>query len=379
MSSAARSAPPDPAPAIAPDAEPQQPGFARRLRVPLLLLALVLLHHLGSWLYLGARRGVPLLDALNRWDSALYSTVATRGAEGPLWAFLPLYPAAVRAGLWLLPGGLAPQVVGLLLSTLALLLFVLAVTWAQGRVAPGDARAALLPRGSWGWFVLLYWPVSYTLHSHHTEGLFLLLSFGALWAAAGGRAVVAGLLAAACVWTRNQGVLVAVTAALLGLPQWRRFLLTGGLAFAGFLALLGYEAAGTGDPLAFLHAQGGWTHAASVGDVLRTFWFGNPWQNTNTGSLQRHAWYLLALALVPGLWRRSGPLGLYALLSLALILLQGELVNAFRYTVVLFPLAFYAGERLERLPPWARGALALGLVWLNHELTRRYALGQWAY
>ncbi len=366
---------------------PRPPGLVQRLRAPALLLALVLLHHLGAWLYVEARRGVSLLEALNRWDSALYSTLATRAPEGGLWAFLPLYPALVRAGLGLAPAGAAPQVVGTLLSTLLLALFIFAATWAQGAASrPGTTRALLLPRGAWGWFVLLYAPASYALHTHHTEALFLLLSFGALYAAAGGRAVAAGLLAAACVWTRNQGVLVALTAGLLaaGAPGTRaqrvqRFLVTGGLAFAGFLALLGYQAARSGDPLVAYRAQSGWAHATSVWSALRTFWFGNPWQNTGLGSLLRHGWFLLALLLSLGLWRRSRPLGFYALASLALMPLQGELVNAFRFTAVLFPLAFYAGEWVARLPAWARVGLVLLFVWLNHAVTRRYALGWWAY
>lgn len=362
------------------------PSFARRLRPPALLLSLVLVHHLGSWLYVSARRGVPLLQVLERWDSVHYSAVATRGPEGGLWAFLPLYPALVRAGLWLLPAGAAPQGVGALLSTLALLAFVLAGVWAQGRVRGPEARALLLPRQTWGWFVLLYAPASYTLHSHHTEALFLLLSSGTLWAAAGGRAVAAGLLAAACVWTRNQGVLVAVTAALRAagsaparVQQVQRVLLAGGIGFAGFLALLGYQYVHTGDPLAHVHAQAGWTHATSAWSALSSLWFANPWQNTGPGSLQRHAWFLLLLLLSLGLWRRSRPLGLYGLLSLAVITLQGELVNAFRFTVVLFPLAFLAGEWLARLPSWARVVLAALLVALNHAAARRYALGLWAY
>jgi hypothetical protein len=337
----------------------------------------MLVHHFGLWAWTAHRRGFTLSQVLERWDSALYSEIVTHGYSSALRAFLPLYPGAV----WLTSGGaaLAPQWVGTLLSTLLLLAFVFLAS-APGSVPPLGARTR------WGWFVFLFSPASFALHSHHTEGLFLLLSFGALWAAGGGRALAAGLLAGACVWTRNQGVLVAVTAALLAAgsgvgraQQLRRFLLCGGVAFAGFLALLGYQALRTGDPLAHMHAQAGWAHATSAWSLLRTLWLGNPWQNTSTGSLQRYAWFFVSVALALGLWRRSRPLGLYALASLALMLMQGELVNGFRFTAVLFPLAFYAGERLARLPPWARVALAALLVFLNHDVTRRYALGWWAY
>jgi hypothetical protein len=364
------------------------PPAARRL--PLALLALVLLHHFGVWLDLSLRKGIPFGALLDRWDSAHYSAVVLAGPEGSRWAFLPLYPALVRGLRALGPEGLAPPLAGALVSTLALLLFVLAVSRLQAQRPTGleGPHALLAPASPWGWFLLLYGPASYTLHSHHTEGLFLLLSFGALWAAAEGRAWTAGLLAALCVWTRNQGVAVAVAAAFLAAQsapaaQVRaragRFLAAAGVSFAGFLALLAFQALHTGDPLASVHAQAGWTHARSAGEVLRTLWLGNPWQSANRDGLLRHGFYLLALGAALALWRRSRPLGLYALLSLAMVLAQGELVNAFRFAGVLFPLAFLAGDWLARLPPWVRAAVAVAVVVLNHSVARSYALGRWAY
>ena len=63
---------------------------------------------------------------------------------------------------------------GSLLSSGLLLAFV---AWASGRP---QTDAPLVPRTGWGWFLFLFSPASYALHSHHTEGRFLLLSFGAL-------------------------------------------------------------------------------------------------------------------------------------------------------------------------------------------------------
>ena len=374
-------------PAAAPAALTRAHAVRRLAWAPVALAAAVLLHHFGTWLHVSLRKGLPFAALLDRWDSAHYSAVVALGHEGSRWAFLPLYPALVRGVVALGGGGLAAPLAGALLSTLALLLFALGLGWLQAQ-RPTGALALLAPRSHWGTFLLLYAPASYTLHSHHTEGLFLLLSFGALVAAAGGRAWTAGLLAALCVWTRNQGVAVAVSAAFLAAgsapdaplrARAGRFFATGGVAFAGYLALLGFQAVYAGDPLASVHAQAGWTHARSPWEVLRTFWFGNPWQSANRDGLLRHGFYLLALGTALALWRRSRPLGLYALLSLAMVLLQGELVNAFRFVGVLFPLAFLAGEWLARLPPWARVAVAVAVVGLNHGVARAYVLQRWAY
>ncbi|MCY1082849.1 hypothetical protein [Archangium lansingense] len=373
----------EPADRVAAGAAPGARSFWARFSIPAGLLLVLLCHHLAIWLYLSARKGIPLVDMLNQWDSAHYSTIATSGHGGGLWAFLPLYPALVRSTLALCPSGVPPQVAGAILSTVALLLFIALVVWAQG----WRGRTELLvPRNHWGWFLLLYAPASYTLHTEHTESVFLLLSAAALLAAANGRAWSAGLLAALCVWTRNQGVFVALASALLVMEmaestadRAKRFLLVGSLSFCGFLGLLGFQAAMTGDPLASMHAQSGWSHATSVWSAVRTLWFGNPWQNTGFGSLLRHGFFFVLLFLALAIWRVRRPLGLYALLSLLVMLLQGEFVNAFRFGGVLFPLAFFAGDRLERLPRWTRGLVVVVLVALNQMVTRRYALGSWAY
>jgi len=151
----------------------------------------------------------------------------------------------------------------------------------------------------------------------------------------------------------------------------RRAALTALLPPLALLGFLGFQWLRTGDPLAFLHAQVNWAHARSPLDVLRT--------NTNAGSLSRHAFFLGAVAAAVTLTRRDRILGLYCLASLALLPLQGELVNAFRFTAVLFPLHLWAGERLAARPVALR-VLALA-AWLatNVWVTRELAYGKWAY
>lgn len=120
-------------------------------------------------------------------------------------------------------------------------------------------------------------------------------------------------------------------------------------------------------------------HATSVIDVARAFWLGNPWQNTSSGSIQRHVWFL-GLLVAGGRYVRVAPIfGAYTLVSFLPFLAQAEFVNAFRHPIVLFPLWFWLGSVLSRAPRWLQVLAVVGLVLLNHLTTKRYAIGLWAY
>lgn len=364
---------------------PQAPPTPAAAWAPWALTALMLAHHFGLWAWTSVSRRLPLLEMLDQWDAAYYSAIALEGYHWPLWAFLPLYPggvAGVRQGLG---GTLPPQVVGCLVSTLCLLAFV---AWNTRAARRGALPGALTPRTTWGWFLLLYGPASYALHSHHTEGLFLLLSFAALAFAARGALLPAALAVGLAVWTRNQGVFVALTAALLLATRestWRarllRFGALGGLALGAYGGLLAFERASSGNPLAFLAAQREWNHVDSVWGAVRGLWFGNPWHKGFSPWLfLRHVFGALWLGAAVALLRRPlWPLGVYALLSLLVMLPQGDLGNAFRFGSVLFPALFLAGDWLAARPVWLRWIVAVLLVWLNHKVTHAYAIGTWAY
>jgi hypothetical protein len=348
------------------------------------LTALLLVHHFGLWGWTAFSRGLPLLEVLDRWDSQHYSTLVLTGYVWPLWAFLPLYPGVVWCVRQVLGGSLPPPLVGCLVSTLCLLAFV---AWNTRWSREGKLREAMTPRTAWGWFLLLYGPGSFALHSHHTEGLFLVLSFGALAFASRGQLLASAGLVVLCVWTRNQGSFVALTAALLLAARestWRercvRFATLGAVALLAFGGLLGFEWSQAGDALAFLKAQREWHHVDSVGGALRGLWLGNPWHTGFSAWLGlRHLFGALWLVVALALLRRDKPLGFYALVSLAVMLPQGDLGNAFRFGAVLFPVLFSAGDWLASRPPWLRWPVAVLVVWLNHKVTHAYAIGAWAY
>jgi hypothetical protein len=356
------------------------------LRVPTVALgltALLLVHHFGLWAWTAYSRGFSFLEALNRWDSQHYTSIITGGYDPVLRAFLPLYPWTVGLLRALLGGALPPQLLGSVLSSLCLLAFA---AWVSGRAQRQTAPSPLEPRTPWGWFFFLYSPASFALHSHHTEGLFLLLSLGALACAWDGRVWQAAAFAALCVWARNQGVFVAIAAALLvarAAGPWSsriaRFSAVGGVALVSSAGFLLYQWRSAGDPLAHLHAQQSWHHVDSLWGALRGLWFGNEWQQPGWWVGLRNLFGAVWLAGAVALFRRSPPLALYGLLTLLVMLPQGDLGNAFRYGSVMFPVLFLAGDWLAGRPAWLRWPVALLTVWLNHKVTHAFSIGSWAY
>lgn len=338
----------------------------------------MLAYHLALWAWTLHRRGLSPAEALERWDSALYTRIILEGYDPALRAFLPLYPRTVGLLHTLTGGEVPPWVLGFALSTLCLLAFTL---WVSRRVEHGDT-SPLVPRTAWGQAFLLFSPASFALHSHHTEALFLLLSFAALVSAWDGHPWRAALFAALCVWTRNQGVFVAVASALLVAREpgpWRqrltRFTGVGAVTGAAFAALLGSQWLATGDALAHVHALRYWDHLGPVSGAVGRLWTERPWGWPGLRNLFAAVWLVGSLALL----RRSAALGLYALVSVLVMLLQRDLGNAFRYGAVVFPMLFWWGDWLAGKPAWVRWPVALLVLWLHHKVTHGLAIGRWVY
>jgi hypothetical protein len=203
-----------------------------------------------------------------RFDSAWYLEIASFGYDvDARAAFFPLYPALVA----LVGAGIgSPLVAGIALSCAASLAgLYLLHRLTELELGPQTARATV-------WIVACA-PVAFCLSAVYTEGLFLLLSVGAIYAGRLGRwrtAALVGVLAAA---TRSAGVLLVVPLALLYLygpradrepdlpargwrPRYRPSADAAALAMipAGLLAYLAYLGLATGDPLGAFTAQAEW-------------------------------------------------------------------------------------------------------------------------
>lgn len=345
--------------------------------------ALVTAWHLVIWSVVAARTGTALGDILLHWDAAWYLRIVTHGYDAASAAFPPLFPALIRglAAVFPVAAPAAMAGMGSLFSFGCLLVCCVMLAALHSRHAAGaTGRGALL--------CFLLSPASYVFHSFHTESLFLLFSALAFLGLRRGPWWLPAVWAGLAALVRHQGVLLAAAIAIgvaLQAPSRRtgavRFVVTGlvsGLLW--LLAPLGHWLAGRGPFPALAAHEQGWFVADSLLTCLRTLWFGNPIQNLRAGSLLHHAFYLALLAAAARLLaRRRWSEGLYCAASLLIMLAQGELIDAFRFGAVLFPVLFLFGDHWERWPRvWAWPALALYAL-LNAAVTWAYAMPRWAY
>ena len=365
----------------------------RRARFILYTTAGWLVLHGIIWLVVAGREPThypwpgDVRSMLEYWDAWHYSAIAGQGYSGPVgWAFYPLYPLLVWALAWLTGLRSHPEIVGTVFSTLAFAAYCLV----QARLAqsPDGRLRGLRPETNWGWLFFLCWPASWVFHSHHTESLFLLLSFLAVLCARQGRWRTAAVVAGLCALSRNQGVFAAAAVALDSASRQsdrrRRALVFGASGLISFLLFAcwpAYQYWAAGSPLMSVRAQ--WQFnppITSFYQYVGTIWFANSWQHKLWNIYLHHVVFVvLNVAGVLLLRRREYPLAVYVLLSLWGPLHLGHLDNAYRYGAVLFPALFILGDRARRLPPTVRWALLGALVYLNMACTRDYALGWWAY
>lgn len=276
------------------------------------------------------------------WDAVHYLQIARAGyPAGPRAVedgFFPLLPMLLR-----LLGASDWAAVGLAfllgLSGLAVLAGLTAQVW--------DRRTAV--RVAW---IAAFWPAALFWSAVYTEGLFLALAAGSLWAAWRGHAVGAALLAAGAALLRPNGLLLALPLLVL-LPAGRARLaalapVLGAAAFALYLWAL------TGDPVAFVGGQAG-HHPLAVGRPLARLLSLDPEQVVGLGflvvAMAGAAWLWTRREL--GVWRLAGPVAVLALLAAPLA--SGSLASFGRYAMVAFPLYW----SLQRLP--APLLLAVGL------------------
>ena len=373
--------------------------FAQRLRhheyTRVLLLILVihaltcvaslLVHgmHIFSWPAVGA------LPALwNRWDAGWYLHIAEHGyaTEGPQLrtiAFYPLFP-------WLI------RLMSVLMQDYPAAAFVVShtVTTLAGVVFYSLARCDFEPRVAlWSLVTLLLFPTGYFWHAPYTEGLFLLLSVGAFYAARRGRWWLAGLLGGAAALTRTPGLLLLPAL----LVEWRcqkpgeRQAWTQvcwlGLILAGWLVYLLINLQVYGTPLAFLSVQQvhwkvtlGWPWV-SIARALERARLLSQLVSLNEGFIHGGAHLgAVALLLIGVLWslmRLRASYTVFLVLVALLVTSLNFLLSTPRLMLSGFPLFFMLGHVVQnKILRLAWFTLALPLLWF---LQQRFVTGQWAF
>ena len=276
------------------------------------------------------------------WDAVHYLQIARAGYPAGPGAvedgFFPLLPILLRilgASDWT-----AVALAFLLgLGGLAVLAGLTARVW--------DRETAV--RVTW---IAAFWPAALFWSAVYTEGLFLALAAGSLWAAWRGHVAGAAVLGAAAGLLRPNGLMLALPLLLL-LPAGRPRLaalapVLGAAAFALYLWSF------SGDALAFVGGQAG-HHPLAVGRPLARVLSGDPVQLVGLGFLvvagAGAVWLWRRRDL--GAWRLAGPVSVVALLVAPLA--SGSLASFGRYTMVAFPVYWF----VQRWP--APLLLAIGL------------------
>jgi Mannosyltransferase (PIG-V) len=331
--------------------------------------------------------GDVLAAPVARWDSVWYLAIAHGGydhdAARP--AFFPLYPLLVR---WTGFVTGSPLVAGALVSTAGFLVaLVLLHRLVDLELGAQAARAAV--------FVTALFPMGFFFSAVYTEGLFLALSVGAVYAARTGRWRWAGILGALGAATRNGGVLLVLPLAALAWRErkgterfisrrqfaWVALVPIGLAAYCGWLATHGLDAGAPFEAgkLWFRHFTG---PLAGTRDAARAAWDGlrqllsgsrTPVYFTRAGgdpfavaghNLVNFAFLIAAVPALVGTLRRLAPAyGAYALAAVALPLsypvAPEPLMSLPRYLVVVFPLFMWLGWWIARGGPW-RSRIVLG-------------------
>ena len=224
-------------------------------------------------MWLAAHRfGYRLIALLTSWDGNWFLMVVHSGypkhvplgegvAAQSTLPFFPLYPLAIRAAAWVLPGSDAWAAIAVSL-----------VCGAVGAVLVHRLTELVADRRTADRVVVLYclFPGSMVLSWAYSEALMVTLAAGCLIALLRQRWLLAGILAGAATACRATAVILVVVclweaAAAVRRDRTWRPLIAPALAPAGILAFFAYLWAHTGDPLAFLHAERAWGVQPGVG------------------------------------------------------------------------------------------------------------------
>ena len=360
-----------------------RPFVASRLAV--LLVGLIAVHAIGfpqapPWRVSDDEA----LNLLARYDTGWYLTIAENGYSigGPGHsdvAFFPLYPL-LMAGLGRLLGGrfLAAGFLVSMAAFLGALAYVhrLAGMWCEREGRAGDAVV-----------LLAFYPFAIFFGAVYTESLFLLCAAGAIYHLLRGQTGWSSVFALGAGLVRPNGFLLVLPLGLLALSRAaraapaRRWLLgrrlevqptaagaTAWLAvpvlapLAGVLTYSAYLYWTHGEPFAWADAQAAWGRGYGGVVSIVTGPYAALRREGLLGVIRNWPYDTLnalgGIFALAGLWpvtRRYGlALGVFVAANLLPPLLFGGTVALGRYTSVLFPLFFWAADRISasRCPYW---------------------------
>lgn len=197
-----------------------------RILSTMLLLALFLIATAENWTFASHRSNPDFFTFSGSWDASYYKQIATQGYPTPIptdadgnvqqnaWAFLPLYPAIVRAVMTVTGLGFYPA--GVIVATV----FGGAATLLLYRLVASRVGAT---SGLWAAVLFCFGPLSFVLQIAYAESLFFALLFAALWAAMSNRYWLVIPFGVAAAFTKPGALAIPLMIAIVFVVRFRQY------------------------------------------------------------------------------------------------------------------------------------------------------------
>ncbi|WP_397600151.1 hypothetical protein [Silvanigrella sp.] len=350
----------------------------------IILLIIYFLHHFSLWVLTIHSKDLTYQNALSNWDAAWYNSIINDGYNEKSIAFYPLYPFIIKVISILLPFQIPAQFIGTVFSSILFIIFNIFILKVINNRE--NHPKWLIPQTKYGYFFFLFAPSSYIFHSSHTESLYLLLSFLAFYYT-NKNWILASALAGLCALTKNQGIFLSIAIAWMIInsqekisDKIKKFILSGLISFSFYSIFLIYQYISFSNPFAFLDAQKHFSSLTlSFSGYFKSFFEIIKFKELSRFSIYESIYFHILFILNFLLFKKSKPVFFYSLFCILITPSVFSLMNAFRYTIFIFPLLFTVGDFLSKRNIIFLILLTIFLIYLNHQMTRNYVLSRWSY
>ena len=340
------------------------------------------------------------LSVFTAYDSAHYLFIAKEGYSASPYsaAFYPLWPALIRAGVWLFGDSSSSKayvvsslVLANALSFLGLVLFYrVVVDWRQREVSqnsavelPGKDNGSAQNIAKASLLMLAFYPGALFFQFPYSESLFFCLLMGLMRGLQTGRHTLIWACGCMLPLVRGPGVFCF-------LPLVWRFFDRRNLSWhvlasvpLGWLSYFAVMRMATGDAFAGFEAQKYWgvhsmANLADVPGFIAAFFQTMHWHEFKSSILDR-VLFITGLSLLPSLWRLNREWVVWSLALGLLPAMSGQFVSLTRYGAVVFPIFVAAGIFLQSFPSKAPLWIVVFLFWIVQILLLiRLTTYQWA-
>lgn len=339
---------------------------------------------LGYVLYALRHRHVSFSEMALHWDGWWYVHIAQHGYSRSLrpplprigdihhdfsdWAFFPAYPLSIR---YLHDVTMLPYLTAALLLAFGFGLLAVRAMYALGEVYGGTHVA----QGSA--LLIAAWPGTAAFTQPYSEGLFIAVAAGSLVMLYRGHWVTAGLLGALASATRPTGLALVAAAGVIALVRLFRNreikpFIAPVLAVTGMLSFLVYGWLRTGDLLVWRHSENLWKQNFDLSRSLLLQWLHLAQRLDQAATSLKVQWLvatdglemacsLVLIGFLVAAWMRRRrltlPLGVYAAVTLVMIVGYSDVATRPRMLLAFLPGFVWAASVLPRRATWVLAAL----------------------